>query len=652
MLARLFAALPARTLARVAGEPALRDLDGGGCGALLCAAVVLWTREAAAGWWPRRSSAPIPWSGCTPPRPRCSASTPCSWRSRSCSGFASSARHARRLVFALLLRLRSGHVQPPHLRVRGRAAGAAIASGWRGAHSAWRHRPRAAPSAWSGFCPTSTSGWPRPRQPRCRGATRATLDGLLTHVLRRNYGTFSMGQAAKGGAFVDEGTFLPDPVADARARLAALLLDRPAARLPGLLRLRQGSPRAKSRALLSWAILAWLRARSFPRCPTCRRRKELYVTVLVRFCIQSDLMLALAAGLGLLLAHGDPAQPFGADAALPRALRPLGAVLLLALAVAAHAGECNQRHNRVFADFVTTAFASLPGNAIVITMGDHLTGSVFYFREVEKLRPDVIHLDRELLGTSWYGARKRKLHPDLYLARRQLRQERLEHQEAARRQSRPAAGGHRSPGNLGSKLERRLQARHQRPGPPARARREFPDFDEWLARDRNALGNYDVHARAALRREGSWEYALGQAGHDDARVAAPTWPWSTAPSPAMPRPRRASRLPCSRTSSPRPAATRILGIAALARACAASSSVPRSGRISASATRSFRTPMRPCTPKVALAYEKFVERCFRRRQTCRPRASTSNSTGPQRSVRRIDGSSPAVPSRQARRIPA
>jgi len=43
----------------------------------------------------------------------------------------------------------------------------------------------------------------------------------------------------------------------------------------------------------------------------------------------------------------------------------------------------------VFRDFVTAAFASLPKDAIVVTMGDHVRARFFYFHEVEKLRPDV-----------------------------------------------------------------------------------------------------------------------------------------------------------------------------------------------------------------------------------------------------------------------
>jgi hypothetical protein len=187
---------------------------------------------------------------------------------------------------------------------------------------------------------------------------------------------------------------------------------------------------------------------------------------------------------------------------------PAVALLVFVAGAAAHAGVCNQRHNRVFADFVTTAFASLPPNAIVITMGDHLTGAVFYFREVEKLRPDIIHLDRELLGFSWYGVRKRKLHPDFFLPE----------------------GGY---GRRGWNIKKLLDGNPGRPlvvidrletwdeswkdgyklatnglVHPLVPARDFPSFSEWLARDRQAMGNYDV-VPALGARDGSWENMLG-----------------------------------------------------------------------------------------------------------------------------------------------
>jgi hypothetical protein len=142
-------------------------------------------------------------------------------------------------------------------------------------------------------------------------------------------------------------------------------------------------------------------------------------------------------------------------------------------------------------------------------MGDHLTGSIFYFREVEKLRPDVIHLDRELLGFSWYGERKRRLHPDLTLPE----------------------GGY---GRRGWNIKRLLDGNPSRPlviidrletwdeswkdgyklasnglVQPLVPINEFPSFDEWLVRDRRAMGNYDV-IPALSARDGSWEKMIGQ----------------------------------------------------------------------------------------------------------------------------------------------
>jgi hypothetical protein len=232
------------------------------------------------------------------------------------------------------------------------------------------------------------------------------------------------------------------------------------------------------------------------------------VTVLSRFTIQSDLMLAIAAGLGFAwlvnLLH----------ARLPALARqarwlPVWALVVLGLGILLHGKECNQRKNRVFADFVTAAFASLPPNAIVITMGDHLTGSIFYFREVEKLRPDVIHLDRELLGYPWYGERKRKLHPEFNLpagvyGRRGWKIKAL----LDRNPDRPLVVIDRlEPWDESWKDGYKLATNGLvHPLVPAA---QFPSFDEWVVRDRRAMGSYDI--LPALRaRDGSWEKMLAQ----------------------------------------------------------------------------------------------------------------------------------------------
>jgi Protein of unknown function (DUF2723) len=326
----------------------------------------------------------------------------------------------------------------------------------------------------------------------------STLDGFLDHVLRRNYGTFSMGRATGGGAFTNEETFFST---------LWLMLGHAFPRFvwlgPVLAAVGFGTAfRQRKDKTAAWVLLGTLLfyVGGFCALSNLSTSRGLYRTVLLRFSIQSDLMLALAAGLGAAAAINGLRQRWA------RANRfvPVVVTVLILASATAHASRCNQRNNRVFADFVTTAFASLPPNAIVISMGDHLTGAVFYFREVEKLRPDIIHLDRELLGTSWYVERKRRLHPDLVLP----------------------DGGY---GPRGWGIKKLLDANPHRPvvvidrleawdqswkdgyklathglvHPLVRAA-EFPTFAEWLARDRRALGHYDAMP------ESSWEYALGK----------------------------------------------------------------------------------------------------------------------------------------------
>jgi hypothetical protein len=128
---------------------------------------------------------------------------------------------------------------------------------------------------------------------------------------------------------------------------------------------------------------------------------------------------------------------------------------------------------------------------------------------VEKLRPDVIHLGRTYLAARWYTERQRRLHPDLVLPE----------------------GGY---SDHGWNIKRLLD------GNPTREviiighlddwddswqdgyrlvdyglvhwlvrTNNFPTFEAWLARDRQAIANYD--GVAALRApEASWEYAIGQ----------------------------------------------------------------------------------------------------------------------------------------------
>ena len=334
---------------------------------------------------------------------------------------------------------------------------------------------------------------------------QTSFDGLLAHVMRRSYGTLSLGRTSANGAFVEEGTFFPTlwhMVGHAAPRLLWVA--------PILFFLSIRRSRSKGAVDPIHVLLAVLCSYIVPFCLLSNLSTQvgLYRTVLQRFIIQSDCMIAIASGLGFARLSSWAARR-ARTPRLPYGLAVGCAVVAFGFGVLFHAAQANQRNNRIFADFVGDAFASLPPKAIVITMGDHLTGSVFYFREVEKLRPDVIHLDRELLGFAWYEKRQRRLHPDLYLP-----------------------GG--VYGKSGWKIKEFLEGNPGRPlvvidrlddwdrswkdgyklatnglVHPVVPASEFPSFHEWKRRDQEAMAGYDV--LPALRAsEGSWENALGQ----------------------------------------------------------------------------------------------------------------------------------------------
>ena len=333
-----------------------------------------------------------------------------------------------------------------------------------------------------------------------------TVDGLVGHVLRRTYGTFSMGRPTAEGVFVTEGTFFPTlwyMWGHAFPRLLGL------GPLLAVVGLYSGARRRPTRraALLVLFVLC-LYSLTFSGLSNLSTSRPLYLSVLGRFCIEFDLLLAIASGFGCAALLRGLGMRWPALARRQRRA-PLGAAAIFAIGVATHAGEASGRNNTVLRDFVTAAFVSLPPNAIAITEGDEVTNSAFYFHDVEKLRPDVIHLGRTYLAAPWYTARQRRLHPDLYLPE----------------------GGY---GERGWNIRQLLD------GNPHRAvvvighlddwdrsweggyslsisglvyvlipANEVPTYQEWVERDGKAITGYDV-VPALRAPDESWENTLAQ----------------------------------------------------------------------------------------------------------------------------------------------
>jgi len=160
--------------------------------------------------------------------------------------------------------------------------------------------------------------------------------------------------------------------------------------------------------------------------------------------------------------------------------------------------------------FVTTAFASLPPNAIAITEGDEVTNSVFYLHDVEKLRPDVIHLGSHLSGGSLVHGPPAAPSSRSGLADRRLWTARLGTSSGCLMTIPSARHGHRSSRRLGPKAGKAGYRLVPYGLVHAMIREnEVPGYQEWAKRDGQAMAGYDV-VPALRAPEESWENAVAQ----------------------------------------------------------------------------------------------------------------------------------------------
>lgn len=76
--------------------------------------------------------------------------------------------------------------------------------------------------------------------------------------------------------------------------------------------------------------------------------------------------------------------------------------------------EVNQSNVHTFEDYTHTILNSTEPNSIIFSyQWDYFISSSYYFQLVEKFRPDVTVIDKELLRRSWYYNQLKRNHPDV-----------------------------------------------------------------------------------------------------------------------------------------------------------------------------------------------------------------------------------------------
>ncbi len=275
----------------------------------------------------------------------------------------------------------------------------------------WRERIRLATAFGLGLTPYLYLLWAGHRVSPARWGDTGTWQGLVDHVLRRDYGTFRLAGelytrsqglwtqlSAYGANLVSEISWVGIIAAAVGVAAGGGLLTHGAG----------AAGRGWRRQAVVGSVVAWagylLVFHSLTNLPIDR---PLFHGILARFWPQAHLLVCAWAGLGVAALAARPrlARWLGPAAAATAVLLPLG------LRAAAE-----DRH-QVYAvrDYGRALVAPVPPRALLLTRGDLITNSSRYVLAVDGARPDVAALDVEMLTRRWMAPLVTRLYPDLVL---------------------------------------------------------------------------------------------------------------------------------------------------------------------------------------------------------------------------------------------
>ncbi|XP_026158954.1 transmembrane protein 260 isoform X2 [Mastacembelus armatus] len=234
---------------------------------------------------------------------------------------------------------------------------------------------------------------------------QTTLSGLLTHLLRAEYGTFSL---AKTESSVNLTTML-------QAQMDHCLTD---LSLPVLLLAGIGlllSSWNRPCCSVSWLLTAMLVVYSlfFAWRANLDISRPLLLGVVERFWLQSDAAVCVLAGLGLSRTHTELEKRLG-HGGLWKAAGWVLTIALLAHMVHTNHRECDQSGNTVVERFGRELLASVPTDSIILTRGDLPGNSLRYLYYCQGVRPDVRLVDQEMMTYTWYVAKLAQHHPGVH----------------------------------------------------------------------------------------------------------------------------------------------------------------------------------------------------------------------------------------------
>ncbi|XP_067860542.1 protein O-mannosyl-transferase TMEM260 [Heptranchias perlo] len=236
---------------------------------------------------------------------------------------------------------------------------------------------------------------------------QTTLRGFIIHLLREEYGTFNLAKSESGSGLLQMWSY---QMAQIKTELSAIgaTLALSAILLPGF---KRSSPPCS--VLWLFAMMLCCYSLFFSWRANLDITKPLFVGVVERFWLQSNLVVCVLAGCGLASVSSMLRRILGNNV-LWHWAEWLTAIFLIAFQIHLNYRFCDQSNNVVVDKFARNILGSMPPNATILVRGDLPGNSLRYLHYCEGQRPDVSLVDQEMMTYDWYLPKLAKHLPSVY----------------------------------------------------------------------------------------------------------------------------------------------------------------------------------------------------------------------------------------------
>ncbi|XP_026875416.2 transmembrane protein 260 isoform X2 [Electrophorus electricus] len=228
---------------------------------------------------------------------------------------------------------------------------------------------------------------------------QTTLAGLLTHLLRAEYGTFSLAKSEAGVSMAH--------MLQAHLNHCVADLSLPVLALAGVALLQASWKRRRCSLVWLIAVMVSLYSVFFAWRANLDIETPLLLGVVERFWLQADAGMCVLAGVGLGWSVSWLQRRLAGGAVWTAGAWLLTAGLLSHMIHSNHR-ECDQSSNDVVEKFAREVALSFPEDSLVLTRGDLPGNTLRYLHYCQALRPDLSLVDQEMMTYGWYVAKLRR----------------------------------------------------------------------------------------------------------------------------------------------------------------------------------------------------------------------------------------------------